>query len=89
MPQAGHAWVAADIRADPQVARAMRTATELSAAAADSQPLPTLLLYSDGSVTTNGALGSAAAVLRIGPEDAFTTVRIASADTALSSGRSE
>ena len=33
-----------------------------------SQPIPTLLAYSDGSVTANGALGSAAAMLRIGLE---------------------
>ena len=54
-----------------------------------SQPIPTLLAYSDGSVTANGALGSAAAILRIGVHDVFAVVRLASADTALSSGRSE
>jgi len=87
--QAGHAWVAADLGADPQVARAMDEATALSAAEDRSQPTPTLLAYSDGSVTANGALGSAAAMLRIGANDVFAIVRLASADTALSSGRSE
>ena len=56
--QAGGAWVAADLSADPQVARAMRTATGLSAAGDVLQPIPTLIAYSDGSVTANGALGS-------------------------------
>ena len=87
--QAGHAWVAADLSADPQVARAMRTTTELSVAEDGSQPIPTLLAYSDGSVTANSTLGSAAAMLRIGSNDVFAIVRLASADTALSSGRSE
>ena len=87
--QAGHAWVAADLSADPQVARATREAAELSAAEDRSQPIPTLLAYSDGSVTANGALGSAAAMLRIGLNGAFAIVRLASANTALSSGRSE
>ena len=48
-----------------------------------------LLAYSDGSITANGALGSAAAMLRIGPNGVFAIVRLASVDTALSSGRSE
>ena len=86
--QAGHAWVAADLSADPQVARAMRTTTELSAAEDGSQPIPTLLTYSYGSVTANGALDSAAAMLHIGSDDVFVIVRLTSADTALS-GRSE
>ena len=60
-----------------------------SAAEDGSQPIPTLLAYSDASVTTNGALGSAAAMLRIGSNGVFAIVRLASADTALSSGRSE
>ena len=76
-------------RPDPQVARAMRTATELLAAEDGSQPIPALLAYSNGSVTANGALGSVAAMLRIGSDDVFAIVRLASADTALSSGRSE
>ena len=87
--QAGHAWVAADLSADPQVTRATNEAAELSAAEGGSQPIPTLLTYSDGSVTANGALGLAAAVLRIGMHDVSAVVRLASADTALSSGRSE
>ena len=69
--------------------RATTEAAALSAAADRSQPTPALLAYSDGSVTANGALGSAAAMLRIGTSDVFAIVRLASADTALSSGRSE
>ena len=86
--QAGHAWVAADLSADPQVMRATNEALELSAAEDRSQPTPALLAYSDGSVTANGALGSAAAMLCIGMNDVSAVVRLASADTALSSGRS-
>ena len=41
VPQTGNTWVAADLSADPQVARAMRMATELSAAEDGSQPIPT------------------------------------------------
>ena len=90
MSQAGNAWVAADLSADPQVQRATTESAALSAAADRSQPTPTLLAYSDESVTANGALGSAAAILRIGTSDVFEIVRLASsADTALSSGRSE
>ena len=89
MSQAGHAWVAADLSADPQVMRATSEAAELSAAEDRSQPTPTLLAYSDGSVTANDALGSAAAILCIGVHDVSAVVRLASADTALSSGRSE
>ena len=56
----------------------------------ESQPLPTLLAYSGGSVTANGALlGPAVAMLRLGSDGVFAIVRLASADTALSSGRSE
>ena len=72
--QAGHAWVAADLSADPQVARAMHEAAELSVAEDESQPTPALLAYSDGSVTANGALGSAAAMLRIGLNGVFAIV---------------
>ena len=61
----------------------------MSAAEDRSQPTPALLAYSDGSVTANGALGSAAAILRLGTHDVSAVVRLASADTALSSGRSE
>ena len=89
VPQAGHAWVAADLSADPQVKRAANEAAALSAAEDRPQPTPALLAYSDGSVTANGALGSAAAILCIGTHGVSTVVRLASADTALSSGRSE
>ena len=87
--QAGRAWVAADLSADPQVRRATAEAAALSAAEERSQPTPTLLAYSDGSVTANGALGSAVAILCISTHDVSAVVRLASADTALSSGRSE
>ena len=71
------------------VKRAMNEAAELSAAEDGPQPTPALLAYSDGSVTANGALGSAAAILCIGVHDVSAVVRLASADTALSSERSE
>jgi len=88
--QVGHAWVAADLSADPQVKRATTEAAALSAAEERSQPTPALLAYSDGSVTANGALGSAAVILCVGTtHDVSAVVRLASADTALSSGRSE
>jgi ribonuclease HI len=48
-----------------------------------------LLAYSDGSAIADGVEGSAAAVVRIGDEDFSATVRLAAADRALSSGRSE
>ena len=55
-----------------------------------SQPIPALLAYSGGSsVTANGVLGSAVAMLRIGSDVVFVIARLASADTALSSRRSE
>ena len=85
----GHAWVAADLNANPQVTRATNEAAEMSAAEDGSQPIPALLAYSDGSVTANGALGSAAAILRIGTHDVSAVLWLASADAALSSGRSE
>ena len=81
--------MAADLSADPQVARAMNEAAELSAAEDGSQPIPALLAYSDGSATANGALGSTAAMLRIGMHDAFAIVRLSSAGTVLTSGRSD
>ena len=81
------------LSADPQVKSATTEAAALSAAEDRSQPTPmptpTLLAYSDGSVTANGALGSAAAILCIGTYDVSAVVRLASADTALSAGRSE
>ena len=54
--QAGHAWVATDLSADPQVARAMRKAKELSDAKDGSQPIPTLLAYS-GAYQTKARRG--------------------------------
>ena len=70
--QAGHAWVAADLGGEVR---------ELSAAEDRSQPTPTLLAYSGGSVAANGALGSAAAMLRIGTNDVFAIVRLAARRT--------
>ena len=49
----------------------------------------TRLAYSDGSVLANGAAGSAAAIVCVGNNDVQATVRLASADVALSSGRAE
>ena len=48
-----------------------------------------LLAYSDGSVIAGGVEGSAAAAVRVDVKDASATVRLAAADRALSSGRSE
>ena len=45
--------------------------------------------YSDGSVLAKGAEGSAAALVRVFGTDVSATVRLASVDVALSSGRSE
>ena len=69
--------------------RATNEVAALSAAEDRSQPTQTLLAYSNGSVTANGALGSAAAILCIGTHDGSAVVRLASAGTVLSSGRSE
>ena len=45
--------------------------------------------YSDGSVLAKGGEGSAAALVRVFGTDVSATVRLASVDVALSSGRSE
>ena len=45
--------------------------------------------YSDGSVLAKGVEGSAAALVRVFGTDVSATVRLASVDVALSSGRSE
>ena len=51
--------------------------------------IPVLGAYSDGSVLANGVEGSAAAVVPVFGTDVPATVRLASVDVALSSGRSE
>ena len=79
---------------DPQVREA---ATRAQAAAADrddddsdaDENIPVLDAYSDGSVLAKGAEGSAAALVRVFGTDVSATIRLASVDVALSSGRSE
>jgi hypothetical protein len=51
--------------------------------------IPVLDAYSDGSVLAKGVEGSAAALVRVFGTDVSATVRLASVDVALSSGRSE
>ena len=55
----------------------------------DARDTRSLLAYSDGSVIAGGVEGFAAAVIRIGSVDVSATIRLAAADRALSSGRSE
>ena len=90
-----HAWVAFAPEHDPQVREA---ATRAQAAARvrdhdDSDGtdgnIPVLDAYSDGSVLAKGVEGSAAALVRVFGTDVSVTVRLASLDVALSSGRSE
>ena len=50
---------------------------------------PVLGAYSDGSVLAKGVEGFAAALVRVFGTDVSATVRLASVDVALSSGRSE
>ena len=84
----GHAWVLASLDSDPQVVAAA-LAAEDAARQLDARNMPSLLAYSDGSVIADGIEGSAAAVIRIGGVDVSATIRLAAADRALSSGRSE
>ena len=79
----------AALAADPQVAAAARAAEATVRSSGLSGTLLALLAYSDGSVVADGVEGSAAAVVRIGDTDVSATVRLAAADRALSSGRSE
>ena len=51
--------------------------------------MPTVQAYSDGSVIGNGVEGSASAIVRLGGRDVSSTIRMASADAPLSSGRAE
>ena len=91
----GHAWVVFALEHDPQVREA---ATRAQAAAGvrdhyDSDGtddnIPMLDAYFDGSVLAKGIEGSAAALVRVFGTDVSATVRFASVDVALSSGRSE
>ena len=84
----GHAWVLASLDSDPQVVAAA-LAAEDAARQLDARDTPSLLAYSDGSVIADGIEGSAAAAIRIGNVDVCATIRLAAADSALSSGRSE
>ena len=84
----GHAWVLASLDSDPQVVAAALAAGD-AARRLDASDTPSLLAYSDGSVIADGIEGSAAAVIRIGNVDVCATTRLAAADRALSSGRSE
>ena len=84
----GHAWVLASLDSDPQVAAAALAAEDAARQLGACGILP-LLAYSDGSVIADGIEGSAAAVVRIGSVDVSATIRLAAADRALSSGRSE
>jgi ribonuclease HI len=86
--RSAHAWVAVDVATDPQVKAAMEKATELQLEEG-FEPHHKILAYSDGSVLANGEAGSAAAIVCMGNSDAQATVRLASADVALSSGRAE
>ena len=54
-----------------------------------SARLQTLLAYSDGSVLAEGIEGSAAAIVCINGREVCAVTRLASADRALSSGRTE
>ena len=78
----------------PQV-REVATRAQAAAAVRDNDDsdtdgnIPVLGAYSDGSVLAKGVEGSAAALVRIFGTDVSATVRLASVDFALSSGRSE
>ena len=79
----------ASLDRDPQVAAAALAAENAARQLGTGEEKLSLLAYSDGSVIADGIEGSAAAVIRIGSVDACATVRLAAADRALSSGRSE
>ena len=89
----GHAWVAFALEHDPQ-AREAATRAQAAAVVRDDgdsdtdDSVPVLDAYFDGSVA-KGVEGSAAALVRVFGTDVSTTVRLASVDVALSSGRSE
>ena len=85
----GHAWVLASLDSDPQVAAAALAAEDAARQLGAGEEKRSLLAYSDGSVIADSIAGSAAAVIRTGSVDVCATVRLAAADRALSSGRSE
>ena len=90
----GHAWVAFALEHDPQV-REAATRAQAAAGVQDHDDndtddnIPVLDAYSDGSVLAKGVEGSAAALVRVFGMDVYATVRLASVDVFLSSGRSE
>ena len=88
--KSGHAWVAKDLATDLQVIAASIECERLSALMSieGTQPIK-VEAYSDGSVVAQGVEGSAASVICIGGVDVSAIVRLASADTPLSSGRAE
>ena len=87
----GHAWVSACLDGDHQLREARRLAQcalkEVDGGALSSTA--TLLAYSDGSVLAEGIEGSAAAIVCINGREVCAITRLASADRALSSGRTE
>ena len=87
----GHAWVSACLDGDHQLREARRLA-QCALKEVDGDALSstaTLLAYSDGSVLAEGIEGSAAAILCINGREVCAITRLASADRALSSGRTE
>ena len=91
----GHAWVVFALEHDPQ-AREAATRAQAVAGLQDHDDsdgtdgnIPVLDAYSDGSVLAKGVEGSVAALVRVFGTDVSATVRLASVDVALSSGRSE
>ena len=87
----GHAWVSACLDGDVQIREARRLAqSALEEVDGDAlSSTATLLAYSDGSVLAEGIEGSAAAILCINGREVCAITRLASADRALSSGRTE
>ena len=87
----GHAWVSACLDGDHQLREARRLAQcalkEVDGGALSSTA--TLLAYSDGSVLAEDIEGSAAAILCINGREVCAITRLASADRALSSGRTK
>ena len=94
MTAPGHVWVAYALKNDAQVKEAAARAQAMVAAQNhgdsddDDDDIPVMDAYSDGSVLANGVEGSATAAVRVFGSDVPATVRLASVDVALSSGRS-
>ena len=91
----GHGWAVFALEHDPQV-REAATRAQAAAGVQDHDDnddtddnIPVLGAYSDRSVLAKGVEGSAAALMRVFGTDVSATVRLASVDVALSSGRSE